>query len=80
VIDQIALWLLIHGGDPAPFDGGTPNIREQATIELIKQLASTLKDASLARNVQIAIASHRVQGLSKPVSAQKKPTRRNRVS
>jgi hypothetical protein len=69
VIDGIALWLLIHGGDPAPFDGGAPNIREQATIELIKQLASTLKDASLAQNVQTAIASHRVQGLSKPISA-----------
>jgi hypothetical protein len=77
VIDRIALWLLIHGGDPAPFDGSSPNIREQATIELIKQLASTLKDASLAENVQTAIASRRVQALSKPVSAQKKTTKRH---
>ena len=80
VIDRIALWLLIHGGDPAPFDGSTPNIREQATIELIKQLASTLKSASLAQNIQAAIASDRVHALSKPVSAQKKKTTRNRVS
>ena len=80
VIDRIARWLLIHGGDPAPFDGSTPNIREQATIELIKQLASTLKGASLAQNIQAAIAGHRVQALSRPVSARKKTTARNRVS
>jgi len=80
VIDRIALWLLIHGGDPAPFDGSTPNIREQATIELIKQLASTLKDISAAQNIKTAIAGHRVQALSKPAVAQKKPATRNRPS
>jgi hypothetical protein len=80
VIDRIALWLLIHGGDPAPFDGSTPNIREQVTIELIKQLASTLKGASLAQNIQAAIGRHPVQALSKPVSAQKKTTKRHRES
>jgi sortase (surface protein transpeptidase) len=80
VIDRIALWLLIHGGAPAPIDGSSPNIREQATIELIKQLASTLKDASLGQNIQAAIAGHRVQALSKPVAAQKKVKSRNRAS
>jgi hypothetical protein len=81
VLNQIALWLLIHGGDPAPFDGSTPNIREQATVELIKQLASTLSDASVAQNIQTAIASsgQRIQTLSKPAAARKKPTARNRA-
>jgi hypothetical protein len=69
VIDRIALWLLIHGGDPAPFDGSTPNIREQATIELIKQLASTLKSASLAQNIQATTAGHRLA--SERVGAEK---------
>lgn len=57
LIDKIALWLLIHGGDPGPGDVNSRTVREQVTLQLIKELSLTLSDSSVRTTVQTAISS-----------------------
>jgi hypothetical protein len=81
VLDQITLWLLIHGGDPLSVDAGAPTIREQVTLQLIKELASTLSDTSVRETVQTAIApsgQRGHQGTNSPVGQKKRAVRNRR--
>jgi hypothetical protein len=80
VLNQITLWLLIHGGDPAPVAGSARNIQEQVTLELIKELASTLSGTSVRASVQTAIAAsgQRAHKGSNSGVARKKRAVRNR--
>ena len=81
VLDQITLWLLIHGGDPLSVDAGAPTIREQVTLQLIKELASTLSNTSVRETVQTAIApsgQRGHQGTNSPVGQKKRAVRNRR--
>jgi len=74
VLDKITLWLLIHGGDPPSVDASARTIREQVTLQLIKELASTLSDPSVQETVQTAIApsgQRGHQGTNSPVGQKK---------
>jgi hypothetical protein len=81
VLDQVTLWLLIHGGDPLSVDAGAPTIREQVTLQLIKELASTLSNTSVRETVQTAIApsgQRGHQGTNSPVGQKKRAVRNRR--
>jgi hypothetical protein len=80
VLDKITLWLLIHGGDPPSVDASARTIREQVTLQLIKELASTLSDPSVQETVQTAIAPSDQRGRKETNTrvGQKKRAVRNR--
>lgn len=70
VLNQILLWLLIHGGDPGPIEGNAQSVREQITLALIKELAANLSDASIGERIQKLLASsgQRTGGRSQPAA------------
>lgn len=63
----IKLWLLIHGGDPAP----DPVLGELATMRAISALAGTLSNQEVGRSIQEKVdvaAKEHMQNMGKELA------------
>jgi hypothetical protein len=65
VKNPILLWLLIHGGDPAPDDVGP--IHHLTTALTVHELASRIPNASAKREIQ-GIAAKEVARLAQQIA------------